>query len=157
MPRYNPETAKRRAMALVKPLLANGFNERKTGDQLGVTRQAINQRINRKPVQDILQKFLSSKKLKKVLIETAIDGIQADKSISAAILVQKNGTVVKADDHGGIMVKDHHARHKYWHDLMTATGVLKINGEGNGVRIVNIIYGYRANRTEPVDSSVRST
>jgi hypothetical protein len=32
----------------------------------------------------------------------------------------------------------------------------KSNGEGNGVKIINIVYGYRTNRTEPVDSSVRT-
>lgn len=78
-----------------------------------------------KPYVDCIQKMLTSKKFKKTWLQIGLDGLQADKSISSAILVQKDGTVIKADDHGGIMVPDYHARHKYWRDLGVAMGVIK--------------------------------
>ena len=142
MPKYLPKTEKLKAQALLKPLIKNGLNQSKTARELGVSQATIQEKFHRKPVQDCLQKFLSSKKLKKALVEVAIDGLKSERSTGAAILVQKDGTVLKADEEGGIMIPDQNARHKYWHDLMMASGVLKTNGNGHSPVII-IQYGYR--------------
>ena len=128
MPYLKPETEKQRAQALLKPLIKNNLNQSAVARERGVSQAAINEQYHRKPFQDALTKFLNSSKLKRKLREVAQEALSAERSISAAILVQKDGTVIKADDEGGIMIPDHSARHKYWHDLMVATGKLKVNG-----------------------------
>lgn len=124
MPRYTAETARRKALSLVKPLIANGFNESALARQEGVTPQAINQRLKKKPVQDVLRDFIDSPILKRRLINVANEALKAKRNT-------KKG-----------LIPDHDARHKYWHDLVTAGGVLKNDGSG-GVKIVNIIHNYR--------------
>lgn len=136
MGKRRPETEKARALDLVNVFLNSDCSVNKTAKVLGVTHPTVSERMARKPVQDIMKEFLDSEDLRRALISVATDGLQAEKSISAAILVQKDGTLVKADDHGGIMVPDHHARHKYWHDLMTAIKALGSNGNGkNGTHV----------------------
>jgi hypothetical protein len=139
MARLKPETIKAKALKLTKDYLSTpDLCKADVARKRGVSRQAITKQINRKPVQDLLKKFLNSPKLKKALIEVGIDGLKAERSTGAAILVQKDGTVVKADDEGGIMIADHNARHKFWHDLGITTGFLKnkteteISGEVKG-------------------------
>lgn len=130
MPRYTKETAERKAASLVKPLIRNGFNESKTARELGVTPQAINERLKRKPVQDALRNWIDSPALKKRLVGVAQEALRATR-------MTKNGNK-----------PDHDARHKYWHDLVTAGGVLKNDGSG-GVKVINIIHNYRKEKNAP--------
>jgi len=153
MPRQKEITARQKATALTKIYLKNNCNQAATARELGISRVAVNNRIHKKPVQDILQKFLSSRSLKKALLAQAKLGLSAEDSIGAAILVSKDGKVIKADDEGGIMVPDHKTRHKYWHDLMVGAGAIKNNGVGNTVSVINITYAYR---NKPTDSAVRN-
>ncbi len=140
MPRYRPETARIRAENLVKPLLANNLNEAAVARQQGVTRQAINQRLQRKPVQDALQRYINSPKLKKKLIEVAQEGLSANKVISCNVIAPNGEGMKDANSmtKDFVDVPDHQARHKFWHDLCVAGGVLKTNGESEGNRIVII-------------------
>lgn len=154
MPKYTPEVAKAKAEKLTKDYIKNDLNQSRLARAKGISRQAINKKIKSPIVQDMLQKFMNSNKLKKAWIEIAIDGLQAEKSISAVILVNKKGEVIKADDHGGIMIKDYFARHKYWHDLGLGMGILKTSNDNDGgTKIINIIHAYR---NKPIISSVRS-
>ena len=154
MPKYTKQTAILKAKKLTRLYLHNNLNQSAVARQENVSRQNINQKLKNPIVQDMLQKFMNSNKLKKAWIEVGIDGLQAERSISAVILVNKNGEVIKADDHGGIMTKDYHARHKYWHDLGLGMGILKTSGDNNsGTKIINIIHAYR---NQPTISSVRS-
>ncbi len=150
MPRYRPETAKAKAKKLIKPYIRNGLNQTALAKQEGVTPSAINQRLQRKPVRDLIQKFLDSPKLDKALIAGAVDGLRADKDISCNIIAQNGEGLKDANSMTKDFVKvpDYNARHKYWHDLLVAKGKLKINGNGNGHSIVNIIYAYRKSATE---------
>lgn len=109
---------------LVKPLLRHNFNQTEVARELGVTKQAVNQRLKQKAFQDALQKYINSPQLKARLITVAREALKAKK-------YTKKGSK-----------PDHDARHKYWHDLCQAGGILKANGEG-GVRIFNIIHAYR--------------
>jgi len=60
MPRYTKETAEAKAAILIKPYIRNGLDQSKTARELGVTSEAINQRLKRKPVQDYLRRFIDS-------------------------------------------------------------------------------------------------
>ena len=124
MPRYTKETAEAKARLLIKPYIRNGLNQTLTAKELGVTSEAINQRLKRKPVQDALRNWIESPILKRKLISVAQAALRANR-------MTKKGSK-----------PDHDARHKYWHDLVTAGGVLKNDGNP-GVKIVNIIHNYR--------------
>ena len=125
MPRYTKETAEAKAALLIKPYIRNGLDQSKTARELGVTSEAINQRLKRKPVQDYLRKFIDSPQLKRRLVTVAQEALRATR-------ITKKGNK-----------PDHDVRHKYWHDLVTAGGVLKNDGAAGGVKIVNIIHNYR--------------
>lgn len=145
MPKYRPETQELKAKNLTRLYARSGYNQSVLADRKGVTRQAINQQIKRKPVIDALQKFLDSPKLDKALIEVGIDGLRAEKDISCNVIAQDGEGMKDANSMTKDFVKvpDYNTRHKYWHDLLVAKGKLKINGNGNGASVVNIIYAYR--------------
>jgi hypothetical protein len=132
MPKYTPETARMKAESLTKPLIRNGFNQTMVAKQEGVTPQAINQRLKHKPVQDALQRYINSPQLKKRLIQVSELALKATDS---RYKKNKQGKMVLK------IVPDHDARHKYWHDLITAGGILK--NDGGGVKVINIIHAYR--------------
>jgi hypothetical protein len=140
MPRYTVEKERKRAERLVKPLIANGLNESALARQLGVTPQAINQRVNRKPVQDILQKFLNSPRLKNRLIKVAEEGLKADKVISCNVIAPNGEGMKDANSmtKDFVDVPDHQARHKFWHDLMVGAGAINNseNGKGGNVSVI---------------------
>jgi len=147
MPKYTKETESLKAKSLAKTCIENNLNQSAIARREGVSHQAVNQRVNRKPVQDCLRKYLESNKLKKKLEKVAEEGLGANRVISANI------TYGEADEKTNdfIDVPDHNARHKFWRDLMIVTGELKSNGNGNSISILNINYGYRS-----VDSSIRT-
>ena len=113
MPKYTKETAEAKANLLIKPYIRNGLNQSATARELGVTSEAINQRLKRK------------------LVSVAQEALRATR-------ITKKGNK-----------PDHDARHKYWHDLVTAGGVLKNDGASGGVKIVNIIHNYREKKDAP--------
>ena len=110
MPKYTPEREKIEAEKVSKSFLDKGSGaavarERRT------SRQNENKKLRREPYRDYIQQKLCSYSHQKRWLQEMLDGAyESEKSISATILVQKDGTVVKADDHGGIMVPDRHAR-----------------------------------------------
>lgn len=114
MPKYRKETEEAKAKSLIKPYIKCGLNQSKLARQEGVTQSAINQRINRKPVQDCLQQYLNSDKLKKELQKVASEGLKASRVIPAADSESMDSNV-----------PDHGARYKFWHDLMIVGGHLK--------------------------------
>lgn len=146
MPKYRPATEKARAKSFAKVCIKHKLNQTRVAEELGITHQAVSARLSRLPVQHTLDEFLNSEELGETLEQVAADALKAERSIGAAILVSKDGTVIKADDEGGITMPDHAARHKFWHDLLVIRGKLKLSGNGNGggVVITNIIYGYGA-------------
>ena len=125
MPKLKEHTAKLRALRLAKSLLDNGLNESKVARLEGVSKQAIHSRLKHLPVQDALRNWIDSPQLKKRLVAVAQEALSARR-------MTKKGSK-----------PDHDARHKYWHDLVTAGGVLKNDGAAGGVKIVNIIHNYR--------------
>ena len=133
MPRYTPEVAKAKAEKLIKSYNRNGLNQSALARELGVTSEAINQRLKKKPVLDTLQAYINSPKLKNRLIKVAQDALSAyhEKRVK-----NKDGEIKLKK------IPDHDTRHKYWHDLVTAGGVLKPSDSG-GIKIINIVHAYR--------------
>ncbi len=142
MPRYTPEVAEAKAKNLIKPYIRNGLNQSALAKELGVTSEAINQRLKRKPVQDALRRYIDSPKLKAKLIKVAEEGLSANKVISCNVIANDGEGMKDANSmtKDFIDVPDHQSRHRFWHDLVTAAGVLKINdnGQGNNVIIIKI-------------------
>jgi len=132
VPNYKASTRKLRAKMVAKSCIKNRLNQSAVARQVGVSHQAINKQFHRKPVQDALQKFLDSPKLKRTLKKVAEQGLSARIKNKIA----------------------HKTRHKYWHDLMIAQGHLKINGNGHGNTLVLVQYGYRAE--PPKETNARS-
>lgn len=135
MPKYTPKTAKLKAEFLVKKLMDHGFNETKTARDLGITQQAIHSRMQRKPVQDCLQRYIHSTKLKRKLVKVANEGLDATKVVACNIIAPDGEGMKDANSmtKDFIDVPDHQTRHKFWHDLMAATGELKGDSEGGTV------------------------
>jgi hypothetical protein len=151
MPKLKPQTERLKAISLTKPYIKSGFNQSEVARQRGVSRATINEQVNRKPVQDILQKFLNSPRLKNRLIKVAEEGLRADKVISCNVIAPNGEGMKDANSmtKDFVDVPDHQARHKFWHDLMVGAGAIKTDGS-KGVSIVNIVLGYRS-----ADSSLR--
>ena len=124
MPKYTPGVERIRARQVSKSFIKSGMNASAIARQRGTTPQNEAKKIRRQPVQDALQEYINSPKLKAKLIAVSNEGLSA-----------------KCYTKKGIK-PDHDARHKYWHDLCQAGGILKLNGEG-GVKIINIIHAYR--------------
>jgi predicted transcriptional regulator len=145
MPRYTERTQRIKAEHLLKPIIRNGFNQTKAARELGLTPQTVNEQFRRKPVQDILQKFLNSSKLKKTLIDVAKEGLHANKVISCNVISSDGEGMKDANSmtKDFVDVPDHQSRHKFWHDLMIGSGAIKTDGS-KGVTIVNVVLGYRS-------------
>ena len=152
MPKYTPAIEELKAKKVSNSLLENGLNAAQVARLRGTSRQNEAKKARSKPVRDCLAKFLDSPKLKEKLVEVGMEGLNAEKPLGATILLQKDGEIMKAEEQGAIEVKDHAVRHKYWHDLMIASGGIKLDKNQQGVQIFNINYGYRA---RPVNSSIR--
>lgn len=130
MPRYRKETAELKAKAFTRLYVKKDLCQARVAEAEGVTRQAINARIKHLPVRDALRDWIDSPRLKRRLVDVAQKALRATR-------MTKRGNK-----------PDHDARHKYWHDLVTAGGILKNDG-GGGVKIVNIIHNYRKEKNAP--------
>lgn len=126
-----------KAAELTRIVLEHNGNQAAAARQLGITRQSVQSRMKKKPAQDILQKFLASKELKKELVKVACDALKAKKPI-----VGKGGKIQ--------LKPDHKTRHPYWHDLMVGAGGIKNDSGGASVNI-NLNYGYRRVRADNND------
>ena len=125
MPKYTPGRAKIEAKKVAKSFLKHGSGIA-IARQRGTTPQNETKKLRQPAVQDCIQTLLNSTEYKNKWLNEMLAGAhESEKSISAAILVQQDGTVIKADDHGGITMPDRFARHKYLHDLGVAMGALK--------------------------------
>jgi acid stress-induced BolA-like protein IbaG/YrbA len=137
MPKYTQETARLKAQQLIKPYIRNGLNQSAVAKELGVTSEAINQRLQHQPVKDALREYINSPKLKAKLIEVATEALRAKK-------YTKKGSK-----------PDHDARHKYWHDLVIAGGVLKENGKGLNATII-VTIGNKPGLLSPTEAGIIS-
>ena len=137
MPKQRVSTTKARASSLVKTCVKHGFNQSAVANELGVTPQAVSDRLSKPATQDALQKYLDSPKLKNKLIKVAEGGLDA------SMLSRK-----------GRKIADHKTRHKFFHDLMVATGGIKTDGNATGAKIVIVNYGHRADGN---DTSIRTS
>lgn len=151
MPKYKPSTARLKAKQLIKPYIKTGLNQSELARQEGVSQSAINQRLHKKPVRDMLEKYLDSNKLKRKLRQVAMEGLEATKVIGYIHQYKKDedGKIEKAEPDEAVSndfisdIPDHHVRHRFWHDIMQIKGHIKNNGNGKGSGTTVIIYGYR--------------
>lgn len=128
MPRLKKITKRLKAASLTKPYIKAGCNQSRLARQRGVTRQTINEQVHSKTVKDTLQDFLDSEKLSKSLITVAQDGLKA------TINFKKKSA------------PDHVARYRFWNGLMQAKGKIKQDGREAGIKILNVVYGYRPSK-----------
>lgn len=142
MPKIKAKTEKNRIATLTKTYLECGCNQAAVGRKFGVNRATINARINKKPVQDALRKYLNSAKLRKELREVAKEGLKANKVIGYLHQYKKNeeGKIEKIEPDESVSndfveVPDFNARHKFWRDLATMIGELKQNGNGHNITV----------------------
>ena len=143
MPKLTPEMQKARAKRLIKGLAEVGFNKTALARKEGVSTMAIIKRCNRDFVKKtfdecLLEVGVTDEKAAKVLLE----GLEANKVIG--YLNNKiNGTQKVSDEF--IEVPDKHCRHKYLVTYLEFKRYLKHNNSANGIKIINIINGYRNN------------
>ena len=158
MPKYTLEREKIEVEQVAKSLLENGLNSAAVARLRGTTRQNESKKARQKSVQDCIKSFLNTSEFAKRWREQGEAGaFEAERSIGAAILVQKDGTLVKADDEGGITMPDHSTRHKFWRDLGLAAGFLldkPLIDQSKHTHITKVIKYYNPNE-ETIDSSRR--
>lgn len=159
MPKCKKSTELHKAKKLSKTYIESGLNQSEVARQKGVTSQAINQQVNSKLVQDILQKFLDSPALDKTLISVAKEGLAASRSMST-VKISDSGELEKSIK----SIPDHTARFRFWNGLMQAKGKIKQDGREVGIKILNVMLGYRepkkeidATRSDDLNSSLRGT
>ncbi len=133
MTKLKKTAVKLKAKRLTKAYLESGLNQSRLARRQGVTKQTINRKINKKPVQDCLAEFLESEELRKALILVARDGLGAVKTNAITVSITKKGK--KVEEIKLIKIADHPSRHKFWHDLMINRGQLKIDGGGTKVQV----------------------
>lgn len=150
MPKYRKEIAEAKAKNLSKAYINADLNQTTLAQREGVTSQAINQRINRAPVQKTLQDIID-KNLKKAGITAKKvynrinEELDATRVISATVTPdgkQRDATGQTCDF---IEVPNHYIRDKGIEKCLTLMGHIKQNGKNGhgGVSIMNIIYAYR--------------
>ena len=139
MPKYKKANKKAKAKLLSKTFIKNGFSQVKTAKELGITSQAVGQQVSQPIVQDAIQEYLDSPKLKNKLISVADEGLSATRVISAVVFPDGKDKDATGQSCDFIEVPDHNARHKYWRDLMTAIGKLNVGIESGNVFNTKII------------------
>ncbi len=122
MPKQTALTKKLKAKHRTKAYIESGLNQSEMARRSGKHRSTINAQVNTEATKNALQEYLDSPKLKEKLVTVAKEGLEANRVISAVN--------TDRDASGGttdfIDVPDHNIRHKFWRDLGTALGVLKV-------------------------------
>jgi len=142
MPKYRPETARRKARKLVKACLDADLNESEVARREGVSQQAINQRIQKnsqvkKTFTELMDKEgLSDKYLRKKIKE----GLDASKVVGY-LNNKVEGTQKISDEF--VEVPDMHCRHKYLVTALEVKKIIKVNGNEKGVNVSTIIFNIR--------------
>ena len=138
MPKLLPATEKLRTKNLVKSCIKNGLNQSELARQIGVSQQAINQRVNRAPVQKTLQ--------------AEINKCLSRAGISRSKVYRKLDEQLEAKDKG--IFPDHIARDKAIGKCLNLMGHIKqVNDNGKGATVLILHYGHRDTIT---DSSIRA-
>lgn len=128
MPRYTKKTAELKAKKVAKSFIENGMNSGEVARKRNTTPQNEGKKFRSKPVQDALDKYFNSPKLKKKLVEVAREGLEAKTKLNLAL---EEVTGEKGGD-----IPDFHIRHKFWRDILTIMGKLKNNGNGHKISVI---------------------
>jgi len=163
MPKYRPETAKLKAKHLAKTCLRNNLNQNRMAKELGISHQAVNQRLQKAPVQKTLQNIID-RNLKRAGITQGKVYKRLDQQLDAtrviSAMVNPDG---KDKDANGqtcdfIDVPDWNARDRAINKSLTLMGHIKqTNGNGKGTSILQVFYGYRtANTLSPIRPTERA-
>ena len=137
MPKYKLSTERRKAQALIKPILKANFNQTEVARQLGVKPQTINEQFHSKPVQDALDEYFDSDKAQKKVRSCIDKGLAATRGVYRG---KKRNTLKH--------IPDHYCRHKFVNTYLQATGRIKDNGQAGGNQYIQINYGYRQPKVE---------
>ena len=100
-----------KADKFIETYYATGCVKTKTAEVLGVTPEAVTQRLRGRPAKDALERFFQKKSLRRKLAQVAMDGLDAK-------TIGKNGQ----------SLPDHSVRHRFWRDMMLILGHLKGDG-----------------------------
>lgn len=141
MPNDKLKLKKDKAKALSKLYIQSGLNQAEVARQKGVTRQAIQQQVNNPLVQETLAELLKTEFNPSFIIKKFKQGLNAQKVISAFVIVKSNDPTVKnkradARSTDFIEVPDMDCQHKWFKTLLEAQEYLKNNGgQSVGVQV----------------------
>ena len=147
MPKLRPYTAKARAVSLVKALSKNGMNQAKVARKLGVSPQAIQDRIKRPAVQKVLAK-INEDALKRVGVKMSKVYQCFNEALDANLSSSFKGEIFPSDE------PDHNIR------LKTAVECLELTGRKKTAHSEDItkpteIHVHYGHRDKPRISTVR--
>ena len=163
MPKYKPETAELKAKTLVKTCIKNGLNQNRIAKELGVSQQAIQQRLKHPAVQKELQKVIDRNLRKAGITYSKVykrldEQLDATRTISAVVSPDGKDMDANGQTCDFVEVPDWTARDKAIDKSLTLMGHIKhVNGknENNGNDKVEetkiyIIHPAEAKKEEPI-------
>lgn len=81
--------------------------------------------------EEILEKYFPDS----LLLDKGLEGLDATRASNAAILVQQDGTTIKAEEQGLIEVPDYQTRHKYLETALKLKKRLGVEANGSSVAV----------------------
>jgi hypothetical protein len=130
MPNYKPEIKKARAKILAKDCIKSRLNQSTVARKLGVSHQAINQRIHRAPVQKTLQEMINRNLKRAGISATKVykrqyEQLDGTRIISAVVSPDGKDKDANGQTCDFIEVPDNNARDKAIERCLTLMGHLK--------------------------------
>ena len=158
MPKLTPETEEIKSKRLTNLYIKTG-SQKRVAELEGVTKQAINQRFHKPAVKKALQEIINQNLERAGITQTKVyrkldEQLDATRVISAVVSPDGKDMDANGQTCDFVDVPDNTARDKAIDKCLTLMGHIKqVNGNGKGVSIVNIMYGYRVNAP---DRTIRS-
>lgn len=133
MPRYRPETAKRKAQALSKLYAKKGMNQAAVARAEGVSRAAINQRMNKEIVKETMAEILDKAGVTDTYLGEKIKkGCEASETI----------TYGKGKKKKVIQIEDLKTAHRYVTTALEVKKHIRADEEARPMKLI-IEYGHR--------------
>lgn len=150
MPAELKQNAEQKAQIIVSACVRNRMNSQLAANELGVSRQAIQQQLKKPIVQKTLAEYLNKKFPAKYIQRKFTEGLEAKKVVG--YLNNKVDGVEKTSD-DFVEVDDLHCRHKYLVTLLQCEGHLR--PDGNNLNVAVAINNYSNITDEEIINTAR--
>jgi len=140
---------------LLKLAVKHSYNRHAMARELGVSHQAVSQRLQQPFVKETFDEIMDKIGLSDEFVGKGLmEGCVANRVISANIVITKSDdpTVEDQEAHSKTKdfteVPDHPTRHKFFNTVLEVRQHIKRSNNAPAVSIVNVNYGYRGKDSE---------